>query len=55
MRNPTRATLTGHNFQSLHELGKSYEVYPKAHFKNFPNFESKDELKKAISKFEFHM
>ena len=47
LRSPTRATLTNPGFQSFCELGNSLK------YKN-PNFESKDELKNAISQFQFH-
>ena len=46
---PTRATLTNNNFQSFCELGKSLRPT----IKN-PNSEFKDELKNAMSQFEFH-
>ena len=46
---PPRATLTNNNFQYFCELGKRLRLT----IKN-PNFKFKDELKNAISQFEFH-
>ena len=54
LRSPTRATLTNLNFQSFCELGKSMKYSPNDPHSKIPNFESKDELKNAISQFEFH-
>ena len=53
MRSPSRATLTNPNFQSFCELGKGLKYSLRPTFKN-PNFESTDELKNAMSQFEFH-
>ena len=53
LKNPTRATSTDLNFQSFCEFGKKLKYSLKPIFKN-PNFEFKDELKKAVSHFEFH-
>ena len=52
LRSRTRATLTIPNFQFFCELGKSLKYSLRPTFKN-PNFESKDELKNAMSQFEF--
>ena len=53
MRSPTKATLTNSNFQSFCKSGKSLRYSLRSTFKN-PNFESKNELKNAMSQFEFH-
>ena len=52
LRSPSRATLTNSNFQSFCELGKILKYNQRPTFKH-PNFESKDELKNAMSQFEF--
>ena len=50
---PTSATLTNPNSQSFCELRESLKYSLKPTFKN-ANFESKDELRKAMPQFEFH-
>ena len=51
LRSLIRATFKNPNFQSFCELGKSLKYSLRS---TFENFESKDELKKATSQFEFH-
>ena len=53
LRSPTRVTLTNPNFKSFCELGKSLKYNLRPTFKN-SNFEFKNELKNAMSLFEFH-
>ena len=53
MRNPTRATIINPNFQSFCGLGKGLKYSLRPTFKN-ANFESMDELRKAMSQFDFH-
>ena len=50
---PTRAIFKNSNFQYFCELGTSLKNNLNPMFRN-PNFESKDELGKAISQFEFY-
>ena len=50
---PTRATITNPIFEAFCELGKSLKYSLRTTFKN-PSFECKDELKNAMSQFEFH-
>ena len=52
LRSTTRAAFKNPNSQFLCELGKSSKYSLRPTLKN-SNFESKDELKKAMSQFEF--
>ena len=52
LRSPTRATLTNCDIHSFCELRKSLKYSLTPTLKN-QNFEFKDELKNAMSQFEF--
>ena len=52
-RSATTGTLKNPSFQSFFVLGKISKYSLRLSFKN-PNFESKDELRKSMSRFEVH-
>ena len=53
LKSSTKATFKNPNFQSFHELGKRFNVEPKTNIQK-SQFESKGELRKTKSQFEFH-